>query len=37
MDQWKIGNVLVTRIVEMEVTGGTKFILPTRQKQLVYY
>ena len=26
--QWRIGNVTVTRIVEMEVTGGSKFILP---------
>ena len=33
MDQWKIGNVLVTRIVEMEVTGGTKFILPDATKE----
>lgn len=28
MDQWQIGKVKITRIVEMEVTGGTKFILP---------
>ena len=27
MNQWKIGNVLITRIVEMEVAWGTKFIL----------
>ena len=33
MDQWKIGNVLVTRVVEMEVTGGTKFILPDATKE----
>ena len=33
MDQWKIGNVLVTRIVEMEVTGGTKFILPDATRE----
>ncbi len=26
--QWRIGDVTVTRIVEMEVTGGSKFILP---------
>lgn len=26
--QWRIGEVTVTRIVEMEVTGGSKFILP---------
>ncbi|MEM7541375.1 MAG: MBL fold metallo-hydrolase [Pseudomonadota bacterium] len=28
MDCWQIGDVTVTRVVEMEVTGGTKFILP---------
>ena len=33
MDQSKIGNVLVTRVVEMEVTGGTKFILPDATKE----
>ena len=33
MDQWKIGNVLVTRIVEMEVAGGTKFILPDATRE----
>lgn len=26
--QWRIGDVTVTRIVEMEVTGGSRFILP---------
>lgn len=26
--QWRVGGVTVTRIVEMEVTGGSKFILP---------
>jgi len=28
MNQWQIGNVRITRIVEMEVTGGSRFILP---------
>ncbi len=28
MNQWQVGNVKITRIVEMEVTGGTLFILP---------
>ena len=27
-NQWQIGNVKITRIVEMEIAGGTKFILP---------
>lgn len=26
--QWRVGDVTITRIVEMEVTGGSKFILP---------
>ena len=25
---WQVGNVKITRVVEMEVTGGTRFILP---------
>ncbi|HAK50296.1 MAG TPA: MBL fold metallo-hydrolase [Gammaproteobacteria bacterium] len=28
MNQWQIGNVKITRIVEMEVAGGSRFILP---------
>jgi len=28
MNQWQIGDVKITRIVEMEIAGGTKFILP---------
>ena len=26
--KWRIGNVAVTKIVELEVTGGSRFILP---------
>src|SRR6202035_2805355 len=26
--KWRIGTVTVTKIVEMEVTGGSRFILP---------
>lgn len=33
MNQWQIGDVKITRIVEMEVTGGTKFILPTATRE----
>jgi len=33
MNQWQIGEVLVTRIVEMEVVGGTKFILPDATRE----
>ncbi len=28
MNQWQVGDVKITRVVEMEVAGGTKFILP---------
>jgi len=28
MNKWQIGNVSITRVVEMEIAGGTKFILP---------
>jgi glyoxylase-like metal-dependent hydrolase (beta-lactamase superfamily II) len=28
MNRWQVGGVLVTRIVELETTGGTRFILP---------
>ena len=35
---WRIGNVRVSRVVELEVTGGTRFILPdaTREACLPY-
>ncbi|MCZ6888006.1 MAG: MBL fold metallo-hydrolase [Gammaproteobacteria bacterium] len=38
MNQWKIGDIKITRIVEMEVTGGSRFILPdaTRDACLEY-
>ena len=26
--KWRIGDVTVTKIVELEVTGGSRFILP---------
>ena len=28
MNQWQVGNVKITRVIEMEIAGGTKFILP---------
>ena len=31
--QWRIGDVTVTRVVEMEVTGGSKFILPDATRE----
>ena len=33
MQQWQIGDVKITRIVEMEIAGGTKFILPTATRE----
>ena len=32
---WQIGKVKVTRVVEMEVTGGTRFILPDATRDAV--
>jgi glyoxylase-like metal-dependent hydrolase (beta-lactamase superfamily II) len=34
LNQWQVGNVKITRVIEMEIAGGTKFILPqaTRDK-----
>jgi len=34
VNQWQVGNVKITRVIEMEIAGGTKFILPqaTRDK-----
>ena len=35
MNRWQIGNVKITRIVEMEVKGGTRFILPQATPEAV--
>jgi hypothetical protein len=35
MNQWQIGNVKITRVIEMEVTGGSKFILPQATREAV--
>ncbi len=37
-NRWQIGNVRISRIVEMEITGGSRFILPdaTREACLAY-
>lgn len=35
MQSWKIGDVEITRIVEMEVAGGSKFILPDATPEAV--
>jgi len=33
MNQWQIGDVKVTRVIEMEIAGGTKFILPDATRE----
>jgi len=35
MNQWQIGNVKVTRVIEMEITGGSRFILPEATRDAV--
>lgn len=33
MNQWQIGEIKITRIVEMEIAGGTQFILPDATRE----
>ena len=33
MNQWQIGKIKITRIVEMEIAGGTQFILPDATRE----
>ncbi|HKI73454.1 MAG TPA: MBL fold metallo-hydrolase [Pseudomonadales bacterium] len=35
MNRWQIGAVKITRIVELEVTGGSRFILPQATRDAV--
>ena len=35
MNQWQVGNVKITRVIEMEVKGGTRFILPQATRDAV--
>ena len=35
MLSWRIGDVTVTKIVELEMTGGTRFILPQATREAV--
>lgn len=35
MEPWQIGDVKVTRVIEIQVTGGTKFILPEATRENV--
>ena len=34
MQPWRIGDVTVTKIVELEMTGGTRFVLPQATRDL---
>ena len=35
MMKWRVGEVTVTKIVELEVTGGSRFILPQATREAV--
>jgi glyoxylase-like metal-dependent hydrolase (beta-lactamase superfamily II) len=35
MNRWKIGDVTITRVIELEMTGGTRFILPDALRDAV--
>src|SRR5262245_36126495 len=35
MQKWRIGDVTVTKIVELEATGGTRFVLPQATREAV--
>ena len=33
MNQWQIGDVKITRVIEMEIAGGSRFILPDATRE----
>ncbi|MEE3327759.1 MAG: MBL fold metallo-hydrolase, partial [Myxococcota bacterium] len=33
MIQWQIGDIKITRVVELEAVGGTRFILPDATRE----
>jgi glyoxylase-like metal-dependent hydrolase (beta-lactamase superfamily II) len=35
MNSWQIGKVTITRVVEMEITGGSRFILPEATRDAI--
>ncbi|MBT5810548.1 MAG: MBL fold metallo-hydrolase, partial [Rhodospirillaceae bacterium] len=35
MNAWQIGDVKITRIIELQVSGGSKFILPDATREAV--
>jgi glyoxylase-like metal-dependent hydrolase (beta-lactamase superfamily II) len=35
MNQWQVGKVKITRVIEMEVTGGSRFLLPQATREAI--
>jgi len=35
VNQWQVGKVKITRVIEMEIAGGTRFILPQATRDAV--
>src|SRR3546814_1106006 len=35
MSKWQVGDVTITKVVELEATGGTRFILPQATPEAV--
>jgi len=35
MNKWNVGDITITRVVEIEVAGGTKFLLPDATPEAV--
>jgi glyoxylase-like metal-dependent hydrolase (beta-lactamase superfamily II) len=35
MSRWRIGDVTVTKVVELEVTGGSRFLLPQATREVI--
>ena len=35
MNKWQVGDVKITQVIEMEATGGSRFILPDATRELI--
>jgi hypothetical protein len=35
MQKWRVGDVTITKIVELEAVGGTRFVLPQATREAV--
>lgn len=33
MNQWQIGKIKITRVMELEIAGGTRFIFPDANRK----